>query len=80
MLAMQSSILPTNISGSSTNVAGSIGSLRGTSTNQMRDSETSTGLTPPRQEENAQEKLRRLMDLPATDDLEWSRQDRYENS
>ena len=79
MLAMQSSILPTNISGSSTNVGGSIGSLRGTSTNQMRDSESATGATPPRQEENAQEKLRRLMDLPATDDLEWSRQDRHKN-
>ena len=79
MLAMQSSILPPNVSGSSTNISGSIGSLRGTSTNQTRDSESFTGLTPPRQEENAQEKLRRLMDLPATDDLEWSRQDRYVN-
>ncbi len=26
---------------------------------------------------NAQEKMRRLMDLPATDDLEWTRQDRW---
>jgi hypothetical protein len=25
---------------------------------------------------NAQEKMRRLMDLPATDDLEWTRHDR----
>ena len=26
---------------------------------------------------NAQEKMRRLMDLPATDDLEWTRHDRW---
>lgn len=26
---------------------------------------------------NAQEKMKRLMDLPATDDLEWTRHDRY---
>ena len=39
-------------------------------------SESATGGVIPRQEENAQEKLRRLMDLPATDDLEWTRQDR----
>ncbi len=28
------------------------------------------------QQPNAQEKMRRLMDLPATDDLEWTRHDR----
>ena len=33
-----------------------------------------------RPQENAQEKLRRLMDLPATDDLEWSRQDRWDTN
>ena len=76
MLAMQSSIIPPNVSSSSTNSGGN-SSSRGASTNQIRDNESSTGLVPPRQEENAQEKLRRLMDLPATDDLEWSRQDRY---
>ena len=76
MLAMQSSILPPNVAATSVNSVGNISSSRGASANQLRNSDSSTGITPPRQEENAQEKLRRLMDLPATDDLEWTRQDR----
>ena len=76
MLAMQSSILPPNVAATSVNSVGNISSSRGASANQLRNADSSTGITPPRQEENAQEKLRRLMDLPATDDLEWTRQDR----
>ena len=40
---------------------------------------TAAAATPPpgSRTENAQDKLRRLMDLPATDDLEWTRQDRW---
>ena len=76
MLAMQSSILPPKVAATSVNSVGNVSSSRGSSANQLRNAESSTGITPPRQEENAQEKLRRLMDLPATDDLEWTRQDR----
>ncbi len=60
MLAMQSSNFPTNVASTSGSISG----------------HAPSGVGPPRQEENAQEKLRRLMDLPATDDLEWARQDR----
>ena len=85
MLAMQSSHhLPSNVTSSSstsTSQSTPIGNLlsnsRGSSsTNTNRENEPTPGLPMPRQEENAQEKLRRLMDLPATDDLEWTRQDR----
>ena len=71
MLAMQSSNLPPNVTaGASANISNS----RGLSASQILDNASTIGV--PRQEENAQEKLRRLMDLPATDDLEWTRQDR----
>ena len=75
MLAMQSSNLPHNVTtATSTNSVGNMSSSRGSSASQIRENESTVGV--PRQEENAQEKLRRLMDLPATDDLEWTRQDR----
>ena len=75
MLAMQSSNLPPNVtSGTSANSVGNASNTRGLTASQILDHASTIGV--PRQEENAQEKLRRLMDLPATDDLEWTRQDR----
>jgi hypothetical protein len=75
MLAMQSSNLPPNVTaGASANSVANISNSRGLSASQILDNASTIGV--PRQEENAQEKLRRLMDLPATDDLEWTRQDR----
>ena len=76
MLAMQSSNLPSNVNSTVGSSFGAMSSSRGSSEIHSRNTESSTGAALPRQEENAQEKLRRLMDLPATDDLEWTRQDR----
>ena len=87
MLAMQSSTLPPNVASASNNASGNALGPRTLSTGQIRPNgssdnisnganTSSTGGVARHQEENAQEKLRRLMDLPATDDLEWTRQDR----
>ena len=76
MLAMQSSNLPSNVNSAVGSSYGDMSRSRGSAEIHSRSVEPSAGAALPRQEENAQEKLRRLMDLPATDDLEWTRQDR----
>ena len=90
MLAMQSSNLHPTVSSTSSAVSHA-GSSRGSgganpflrsvsrsdnSNVSGSSSEVTRATGPHRHEENAQEKLRRLMDLPATDDLDWTRQDR----